>query len=74
MGTVKSVNDGRPGAEQTEAEGTGEGDIQNVREESSLLNIIDSHQSGSLLCIFNVEKDDDGVVTTSITCFSSSIC
>lgn len=35
MGAVKSVNDGGPGAEQTETEGTAEGNIQRVREESS---------------------------------------
>lgn len=45
MGAVKSVNAGRPGAEQTETEGTVEGNIQRVREESSkiFLNVIHSY-------------------------------
>lgn len=46
--TVKSVNDSRPGAEQTEAEGTGERDIdgEKEREEFALefFHFIDSCQ------------------------------
>lgn len=59
MGAVKSVNDGRLGAEQTEVEGTAKGDIQSIREASSVLFLFPF-----LLCIFKLDKEN-GVVIES---------
>lgn len=48
VGAVKSVNNGRPGAEQTEVEGTVEGDIQSIRKASSVLFIFLKEEESQL--------------------------